>query len=89
MTNQRLYEAPNSGECEHHFEFLGLHYCAGKNNLPGGGAKRMYYAQVFFCNKCMKSVGKKLDVEKNSYEQPIAGSHPGSADDCCVPLEDR
>lgn len=84
-------------ECQHKYEYAGIRYCDGRRNLPGGGATQRYYAHVYFCTLCLRSVGQPIKSPLswdgrplwNSYQKPMFNATPGSQDECGVPLEDR
>lgn len=46
--------------CDHKFNHMGLQYADGANNIPGGGAKRRYYAHVFFCERCLEKRAERV-----------------------------
>lgn len=78
--------------CDHHFQYAGVRYDHGANNLPGSGAKRRYYAHVYFCTKCTKTKGEPIPDPHghwNSYMDIKFDATPGTAAVCCVPLEDQ
>lgn len=50
-----------TAECEHKFVYMGLQYEHGRNNRPGSGSKQRYYAQVFFCEKCLANRAQRVE----------------------------
>ncbi len=75
--------------CDHHFQYAGLRYCDGARLIPGGSARRRYYAHVYFCTSCLAKQGEPVKLDHNSYSPVIDGAQPGTASDCGVPMEDR
>lgn len=83
--------------CDHQFSYAGVRYCDGTHSLPGGGAKRRYYAHVYFCTKCTQTKGDPIEDPGyregrgcywNSYSKPHSNAVPGKPSECGVPLED-
>ncbi len=77
----------------HNFEYMGIHFCDGVRSLPGGSARRRYFARVFFCKQCLETRSTPLpDKQYTSFYKPAEygfDASPGTADECGVPLEDR
>lgn len=77
-------------ECDHKFVYAGVRYAHGANNVPGSGAKRRYYAHVYFCERCCETKGRKAEgPEHCSYDPLLFEATPGSFDEVCVPSYDR
>jgi hypothetical protein len=77
--------------CRHEFLYAGMRYCDGANAIPGGGARRRYYAHVFFCKNCTETKGEPLTDHPpwNTYAKILFNATPGTPDQCGIPLEDR
>lgn len=78
-------------QCEandHKFQYAGLRFAHGSNPRPGSGSVTRYYAQVYFCEKCLTTMGTPV-WQTDSYSKIEGGATPGTPDECGVPLEDR
>lgn len=78
------------GHGEHKLVYAGVRYAEGAWNIPGGGARRRYYAHVYFCERCAEERGRPIaGIEDNSYFLPRFGATPGDPDVVGVPESDR
>lgn len=73
---------------EHDYQYMGLQYAHGNNSLPGSGAKRRYYAHVFYCRKCLHHSANTLNEYDNSYNKVRDGAVLGEKK-LIVPLDDQ
>ena len=75
--------------CDHSFRHMGLQYADGVNPLPGSGARRRYYAHVFFCERCLEKRAERIECgEPNSYGKPLEGAVLGDRN-IIAPPHDR
>ncbi len=63
---------------DHKFVFAGLRYRASERPIPGSSARRVHYANVYFCERCLEHRANPTDVETNTYEKVIEGATPAS-----------
>lgn len=61
--------------CDHNFQFQGVIYYDGYQ-LPGSGACARFYADRYYCTKCLDVVDKNKREVGNSYHKPIEGTFP-------------
>lgn len=85
-------------DTDHVFEYAGVRFCDGARSMPGTGARRRYYANVYFCTKCIHTQGVAIEdphqggdgrPSYNSYQKILFDAVPGGQDECCVPVGDR
>ena len=65
-----------SGDCEHNYQYGGLKYRDTGDNLPGSGATRIEYFDVYYCTRCLNEQRKPVQRMTNSYQKPLEGSTP-------------
>jgi hypothetical protein len=87
-------DLPNQGSsghkpCEHKYVYQGVRYCAGETNRPGSSACNLYYAHVYFCEKCLSTQGQPIPGDYNTYSDIKFNATPGTLDQCGVPVWDR
>lgn len=73
---------------DHKFQYAGLRYANGVYPRPGSGAVTRYYAQVYFCEKCLTTKSTSVG-ETDSYTGISKDATPGTLDECNVPKIDR
>lgn len=77
-------------EGDHDFEYLGVRYADGAYPLPGSGARRRYYADTYFCKRCLEKRGEPMrGLDECTYQSIRFGALPGSDDLVGVPRHDR
>lgn len=65
-----------SEECEHNYQYQGKGYAHENYPMPGSGAHRRYYEDVYYCTKCLKLEMRNRVYKGSSYETPLSGSFP-------------
>ncbi len=61
---------------EHKFICGGIKYEVQDWNLPGSGARRIYYFDWFYCERCLENKYQMLDVETDTYSKILFGATP-------------
>jgi len=51
--------------CEHKFVYRGIVYENDPNPMSGTGARRRYYFEQFFCEKCLTKKDNRLPMQEN------------------------
>lgn len=61
--------------CDHLWAYQGLiHWLHG--DRPGSGAEYRWYADRYYCQRCLETTDRNARVSGNSYTKPIEGSKP-------------
>lgn len=80
-------------DCEHKYQYAGVRYALGGHPRPGSGAVNVYYAHVYFCEKCLNKRSEPVpyswEDRPSSYGPVLNGATRGTPDEAGVPLEDR
>lgn len=63
--------------CEHIFQFQGVVYYNGPQ-ISGSSARARFYADRYYCSKCLEVVDKNECEVGNTYQKPIERSFPGA-----------
>lgn len=79
--------------CDHKYQYAGVRYSLGAHPRPGSGAVNVYYAHVYFCERCLSKRSEPIpfgyDERPSSYGRVLYAAARGTPDECGVPLEDR
>jgi hypothetical protein len=80
-------------DCDHKYQYAGVRYDLGKWPRAGSGAVNVYYAHVYFCERCLNKRSEPIafgyEERPSSYGPVLYGATRGTPDESGVPLEDR
>ena len=62
-------------DCNHKWVYQGLVYWHG-DALPGSSARRRFYTDKYFCEKCLEVAFHSDREHGNSYQEVIGGAVP-------------
>ncbi len=62
-------------ECEHSFQSDGVAFKVG-HQLPGTSARSVVYYDVYFCQRCLKRRGVRLEGEFDNYQKTKFDARP-------------
>jgi len=54
--------------CTHEFVYAGVRFQIKDRNLPGSGARPVYYYDYYYCQKCLQGKAVELNAQTNTYE---------------------
>lgn len=64
--------------CDHSFTYLGVRYADSDYSRPGSSAHTRYYAETFYCPKCLEHHYLKMIPQSDNFTKPLFDAIPAA-----------